>query len=73
MTTNRFEVTIYNEKVKAAVYQAERNRTGLSDDWADLRYIEVQAASAEAARQKIEARHPATRGFVIVDVKPIGV
>lgn len=71
MKTQRFEVAIYNENVKAAVYQAERNRTGLSDDWADTRYIEVQADTADAARQKVSARHPAARGFVIVDIKPL--
>lgn len=72
MQPKRFEVAIYNEKVKKAVREAERNRTGLSDDWADTRYIEVRAETAEAAKQKMYARFPEQRGFVIVEVRELG-
>lgn len=72
MVPKRFEVAIFNEQVKKAVREAEKNRTGLSDDWADTRYIEVKADSADGAKAKILARYPAVRGFVIVEVREIG-
>lgn len=71
MELKRFEVALYNEKVKKAVREAERNRTGLSDDWADTRYIEVRAETAEAAKQKMHARFPEHRGFVILEVREL--
>lgn len=71
MTVHRFEVAIYNEAVKKSVREAERNRTGLSDDWADTRYIEVNAETAEAARRKVLARYPEHRGFVVVEVRQL--
>ncbi len=70
-TSHRYEVAIYNEKVKQSVREAERNRTGLSDDWADTRYIEITADSPEAAKRRIHARYPEHRGFVIVEVRKI--
>lgn len=71
MAVHRFEVAIYNEAVKKSVREAERNRTGLSDDWADTRYIEVNAETAEAARRKVLARYPEHRGFVVVEVRQL--
>jgi hypothetical protein len=66
---NKYEIAIYNERVRTAVRQAERNKTGLSKDWADMRYIEVRAESQEAARQKIFSRFPQDRGFVIEEIR----
>ena len=71
MTQHRFEVAIYNETVKKAVNEADPNRTGLSDDWADTRYIEVSADSEDAARRRIHSRYPENRGFVIVEVRKL--
>lgn len=71
MAVHRFEVAIYNEAVKKSVREAEPNRTGLSDDWADTRYIEVNAETAEAARRKVLARYPEHRGFVVIEVRQL--
>jgi hypothetical protein len=68
---HKFEVAVYNERVRSAVRTAERNRTGLSEQWAETRYIEVLAVSKEAATSKILARYPEHRGFVIEDVRQI--
>ncbi len=68
---HRFEVALYNEMVKKSVHEAEPNRTGLSDEWADTRYIEVKAESAEAARRKILSRYPERRGFVVTEVRQL--
>ena len=71
MAVHRFEVAIYNEAVKKSVREAEPNRTGLSDDWADTRYIEINAETEEAARRKVLARYPEHRGFVVLEVRKI--
>lgn len=68
---HRFEVAIFNEKVKKSVREAEPNRTGLSDDWADTRYIEMRAEDADAARRRVLARYPEHRGFVVVEVRQL--
>lgn len=41
----------------------------LKDDWADIHWIEVRAYSPDAARQKIEARYPSFRGYVITEIQ----
>ena len=55
------------KKFGRALEQGSRHRD-LSDSWADTHYIEVQAATPEAARTKISGRYPASKGYVIVDV-----
>jgi hypothetical protein len=67
----KFEVAIFNEVVKKSVREAEKNRTGLSDDWADVHYIEVRAETADSAKAKLYNRFPQARGFVIVEVREI--
>lgn len=71
MTAKKYEVAIYNETVKTAVREGEKNRTGLSDDWGDLRYIEVMAENPEQARAKLHNRFPEARGFVITEIREI--
>jgi hypothetical protein len=68
---HRFEVAIYNDAVKKSVREGDPNRTGLSDDWADTRYIEVKAETADMAKRKISARYPERRGFVILEVRQL--
>lgn len=67
----KFEVAIFNELVKKSVREAEKNRTGLSDDWADVHYIEIRAETPESAKAKLYNRFPQARGFVIVEVREI--
>lgn len=67
----RFEVAIYNEHVKKSVREGDPNRTGFSDDWADVRYIEVRADDPETAKRRLQGRYPASRGFVILDVRQL--
>ncbi len=62
-----FEVVLYNKKVRNAVEQGERH-SQYDDDWAENRYVEVEAESPEIARRKIATRYPKHHGFVIVDV-----
>ena len=64
----KYEVGVYNEKVREKIANGERHRF-LSDDWADTHYIEVTASSEDAARSKVAARHSAHEGYVIVSVE----
>jgi hypothetical protein len=69
MAHKRFELTIYNEIVKKSVLEGDPNKTGLSDDWADTRYVEVTADSDEQARRKLHHRYPESKGFVITECR----
>lgn len=64
---SRFEVIIYNRIVRSMV-DSHQSHKHLKDDWADNHYQEVRARDKEHARRKIEAKFPAEKGFVIVDV-----
>ena len=63
----RFEVIIYNKIVRAMV-DSHTSHKHLKDDWADNHYQEVSARDKEHARRKMEAKFPAEKGFVVVDV-----
>jgi hypothetical protein len=65
----KYEVGIYNETVKTALREGEKNRTGLSDDWGDMHYIEVNAETPDQAKAKLYNRFPQARGFVITEVR----
>jgi hypothetical protein len=59
-----FEVGIYNSEVRKRVEDG-RHHTNLTDDWAEIHYIDVEAADQAAARSKLYRRYPEERGFVI--------
>jgi len=63
-----FEVQMYNELVKRAIEAGEPS--SYSDDWADLRYVEVSARDETDARRKIFSKYPKERGFMIKAVEP---
>ena len=63
----KFEVTIYNEEVRKKVMQGEHHQR-FTDDWADFRYIEIDAADESQARARAEDRFPADQGFVVDSV-----
>lgn len=62
-----FEIAVYNQTVRQLVADGASHRW-LSDSWADVHYIEIEAGSALTARLAAAARFPGHRGFVIVDV-----
>ena len=65
-----FEVAVYNADVRAADVRAcvedQRRHPDLSDDWADIHYIEFRANSESEAREKAEHR-----GYVIEAITEI--
>ena len=66
----KFEVAVFNEKVRRLVQQGERHRD-LNDSWGDTQYMTVAAQDVEEARRKAVARYPESRGFVIEQVVEI--
>ena len=60
----QFEVAIYNKEVRELVAMGQHHRN-LSDDWADIHYIEVRAANEAEARSKIFAKYPEIDGYLI--------
>jgi hypothetical protein len=64
MTRTTFEVAIYNAEVRRLMAEGGRHRQ-LSDDWADMHYIEIEAQDKEDAKEKIDLRYPPEKGFVI--------
>ncbi len=66
----KFEVAVYNAEVRQKVADGEHHRR-VTDDWADMRYIEIEANNEEQARSKVEVMHPSVQGFVIDDFRKI--
>ena len=67
LSHKKFEVAVYNKEVRQLMKEGERHRH-LTDDWADIHYLEVTAEDERGARAKIEAKYPEAKGFVIEDV-----
>lgn len=65
--TKKFEVGVYNKEVRQLVKEGERHRH-LTDDWADIHYVDIMAEDERGARVKIEAKYPQDKGFVIENV-----
>jgi len=63
----KYEITIYNAKVREKVEAGERHPR-FGDDWADFRYLDIRAESESEARARVEARYPPQDGFVIDNV-----
>jgi hypothetical protein len=62
-----FEVAIYNEEVREKVRSGSRHRD-LTDDWAEIYYIEVEAKDENDANQQILRKYPKNQGYVIESV-----
>ena len=67
----KFEIAIYNTEVRQKVADGERHKR-FTDDWADMRYIEIEADNEEQARALVEVMHPNVQGFVIDEFLEIG-
>lgn len=65
-----FEVAVYNADVRACVADQRRHRD-LSDDWADIHYIAIEADSQAQALDKAQRRYPDRRGYVIEAVTEV--
>ncbi len=67
----KFVFAVYNAEVRQKVAVGERHKR-FTDDWADTRYIEIEADNEEQARALVEVMHPSVQGFVIDEFLEIG-
>ena len=65
-----YEIGVFNERVRKALAEGARD-ANLSDDWADIHYVEIFATDESGARSKMERRYPAANGYVITEVKKL--
>jgi len=63
----RFSVGVYNKQVRDAMAEGRRHRD-LADSWADIHYVETEAADRADAWARIQRRYPASLGYVVTDV-----
>lgn len=63
-----YDIAIHNKLVRESVETGEVNKTPFRDDWSDIHYFEMEAASEEEARSKLKERYPEEQGFVISEV-----
>lgn len=67
---NRFEVGIFNQDVRDALADGRRHRQ-LSDDWADMHFIEVMAKDREDARNIMTRRYTPHMGYIVAEVRQL--
>lgn len=67
----KYEFAVYNAVVRQKVTDGEHHNR-YADDWADMRYIEIEADNEEQARALFEVMHPSVQGFVIDEFLEIG-
>jgi len=63
-----FEVAIYNKEVRELVAEGSRHQN-LTDEWAEIHYIDVEGSDKQDARRVILRRYPEKRGFVIDSIE----
>ena len=66
-----FEFAVYNAEVRQKVADGEHHKR-FTDEWADMRYIEIEADNEEQAHALIEVILPSVQGFVIDEILEIG-
>lgn len=69
MSLKRFEISLYNARVRELLESGEENNTGFNDDWADLYYEEVVAVNEAEAKRMVANSYPSSQGFKIVSVE----
>jgi hypothetical protein len=67
---HQFEVGVFNQEVADLMAKGMRHKH-LKDEWAEIQYIPISAASPDAARHKIERRYPPENGYIVASVEII--
>lgn len=63
----KYEVGIYNRQVREALQEGEKHRH-LSDEWADIHWIEMIAVDERDVRERLRVRYPPENGYVVTEV-----
>jgi hypothetical protein len=66
----KYEVAVYNEDVRQMIKQGDKHEF-LSDDWANINYLEIRADSEQQARSKASSKYPPNQGYVIESITPV--
>ena len=66
----KFEAAIYNSRARDAKAGAQQP-SGISIEWANVRFIEVEAMNENMARIKLVQDYPEKDGFVVEEVTPL--
>ena len=66
----KFEAAIYNSQARDAKAGAQLP-SGISAEWANVRFVEVEAMNENMARIKLDQDYPKSDGFVVEDVTPV--
>ena len=66
----KFEAAIYNSRARDAKAGAQ-HPSGISIEWANVRFIEVEAMNENMARIKLDQDYPEKDGFVVEEVTPL--
>ena len=64
-----YEAAIYNKQVKDARARGEQHPR-ISEEWASVHFIEVDAMNENMARAKLNRDYPEAEGFVIEELNP---
>ena len=62
-----FEIGVYNKEVRDLVGNGQ-SHADLSDNWADIHFIEIKARDRSHALTKLRVRYPENRGYVISEI-----
>ena len=65
----KYEVALYNENVRQMIKQGDKHEF-LSDDWANINYLEITAEGEQEARSKASFKYPPDQGYVIESITP---
>ena len=66
----KFEAAIYNSRARDAKAGAQQP-LGISAEWANVRFIEVEAMNESMARIKLDQDYPEKDGYVVEEITPL--
>ena len=66
----KFEAAIYNSRARDTEAGAQLP-PGISAEWANVRFVEVEAMNENMARIKLDQDYPKKDGYVIEDITPV--
>jgi|GEM_PF-1077023 len=66
----KFDVAVYNKRVRDFV-RRETPHPHFHRGWAEIRYFEIEAFSAEEAMEVYRRKYPENKGFIVQDALKI--
>ena len=66
----KFEAEIYNSRARDAKVGGQEP-SGISADWANVRFVEVEAMNENMALIKLDQDYPKKDGYVVEEITPV--